>query len=83
MGLEGLKRPESISSERVVSKGPMNSQEGRKDSEKGFGEASRGGGALGKENGESQGPEVEKLYLRDRKSHFERKRNVLADNIPL
>ena len=33
----------------------MNSQEGRKDSEKGFGEASRGGGALGKENGESQG----------------------------
>lgn len=38
-----------------MSKGPMKSQEGRKDSEKGFGEASRGGGALGKENSESQG----------------------------
>ena len=37
------------------------------------------------ENGESQGPEVEELYLRDRKSHFERKRNVLTDRtfIPL
>ena len=32
----------------------MNSQEGRKDSEKGFGEASRGAGALGKENGDTR-----------------------------